>query len=405
MAPHFGAQRFRLAEKGENVGIGQQAAKTVEDFFAAAAVEQPVMHDGGAHSLRLQRDHRCGVPRKSGFTTVKTGAWYHGKVETRDLSHPSDPVLQDTDLPLRGTFHPIGFPLNLATNSEEVLRSAEESWGAWGAEFDRPPLELRVIVEEEGELAMEAEFRTRDHLFSVVADRHNYAVMDLDRLYGYAFVSRKTVQDHAWFRWWFLDTMGFFLVAQRYVMAVHAACVARGGRGILLAGESRAGKSTLAWACARAGWTYLSDDAAWLLMDGDGREVRGRRHTVRFRHDAPDLFPELQGYVSRVRPNGKLSIEVPTTEFPHIQTAARCQAEALVFLDRSGRRAAGFEKMQPQEALDNLMGELAFHRDETRARYREVTLRLLQAPAYRMRYKSLEEGIALLGELHERLRP
>ena len=326
-------------------------------------------------------------------------------METRDLRHKSDPLLHDPDLPLLAVFHPLGFPLRIATNSNEVLECARESWGMWTPEFDREPVEARVTVQDEGDLALEAEYRAQGHLFSVVADRNNYAVMDLDRLYGYAFVSRKTVADHAWFRWYFLDTMGLFMLAQRYAMAVHAACVAREGRGILLAGESRAGKSTLAWACARAGWTYLADDAAWLLMDGDGREVLGRPHSVRFREDAPRWFPELEGYLSRVRPNGKLAMEVPTSEFPRVRTAARCQAEAVVFLDRSGRGAPGLELLAAEEALDELIGELANHREETRARYRTVARRLLHAPAYRMRYQDLEEGMALLADLHEQLRP
>jgi hypothetical protein len=322
----------------------------------------------------------------------------------RATGHKMDPLVDDTELPLRAVFHPLGFPLNLSTNSPDVLKCATESWGTWGAEFDRPPMEMQVRVHEDGELALDAEYRPLGHLSSVVADRHNYAVMDLERLCGYAFVSHKTAADHAWFRWYFLDTIGFFMVAQRYAMAVHAACVARDGRGILLAGESCAGKSTLAWACARAGWTYVADDAAHLLMDGDGRNVLGRPHIVRFRHDAPDLFGELERYTSRVRPNGKLGIEVPTTQFPQVRTAARCQAEAVVFLDRSGRRAPGFERLDAGDALEELIGELSNHRQETRTRYRRVARRLLEAPAYRMRYKTLDEGMALLGDLHERLR-
>jgi len=308
------------------------------------------------------------------------------------------------ELPYRATFHPLGFTVHVASNSHEVLQAAAESWGMWAAEFALDPVELQIVVQEEGDLALEPEFRTRGHLFSVVADRHNYAVMDLDRLFGCAFVSQRTVSDHAWFRWHFLDAMGLFLLAQKHAMALHAACVARNGAGILLAGASCAGKSTLAWACARAGWTFLGDDATWALMEGPGRKVFGRPHLVRFRHDAPRLFPELEGFLARVRPNGKLSIEVPTSTFPHIRTASRCEAAAVVFLDRSGRRRSGFERVASGTAAAALLGELEMHREQVRQRYRGVVRRILEAPAFRLRYKSLEEGIALLGELHAGLR-
>lgn len=325
-------------------------------------------------------------------------------METRALTRKTDVPLLNEELPFSGIFHPLGFHLNLSTNSREVLECANESWGMWSPEFPGDPVEVRVIVQEEGDLALEPEYRARGHLFSMVSDRHNYGVIDLDRLFAYAFVSRKTVSDHVWFRWFFLDPLGLFTLAQRHAMALHAACVARDGRGILLAGLSCSGKSTLSWACARAGWTFVGDDASWLPMNGNGREVLGWWHKARFRHDAPELFPELQRYVSRIRPNGKLNIEVPTSAFPNIRAQSRCAVEAVVFLDRSGRHEAGMETMDAANAARELLSGPSLHRPEIVERYREVVRRLLQVPAYRMRYKSLEEGIALLGDLHERLR-
>lgn len=274
----------------------------------------------------------------------------------------------------------------------------------WEPQFASDPVEVRVIVQEQGEFSLEPEYRAQGHLFSIVSDRENYAVMDLDRLFAYGYFSRKTVADHVWFRWFFLDTMGLFMLAQRHVMAVHAACVARDGRGILLAGDSCAGKSTLAWACARAGWTYVGDDASWFPMNASTCEILGRPHLVRFRHDAPELFPEIGGYLSRVRPNGKLSIEVPTSAFPEIQTASRCPVEAVVFLDRASNVSAGMERMDPAAAVEELLGPRTMHREETFARHRSVVQRAMRAPAYRMRYQTLEEGISLLGNLHEHLR-
>ena len=39
-----------IAEQRENVGVGKQPAERVEHLFAAAAIEQPVVDDGGAHT-------------------------------------------------------------------------------------------------------------------------------------------------------------------------------------------------------------------------------------------------------------------------------------------------------------------------------------------------------------------
>jgi hypothetical protein len=322
------------------------------------------------------------------------------------IRKPSDPLLADDELSLACTYYPLGFSVNVRTNSRDVLAAASEAWGMWLPEFDNDPIDLRIAVQEQGALAPEPAYRRQDHLLSAVSDHDNYAVLDLERLFAYAFFSRKTVSDRAWFRWYFLDTMGLFLLAQRHVTAVHAATVARDGRGIALCGKPAAGKSTLAWACARAGWTYVSDDATWLLTEGAGRSALGRWHQVRFRHDAPLLFPELDGYVSRVRPNGKLSIEVPTSEFPFVHTTPRCEIHAAVFLDRTGTHPAGFVRMPAREAAEAMLSEYGpLYREEVLVGYRAVVDRLLQAPAYRLRYKSLGEGIELLGKLHAGLGP
>src|ERR1022692_1161129 len=89
-----------------------------------------------------------------------------------------DPLLCDFDLALSGTFHPAGFPLHISTNSRHVLEAAAESWAPFAREFDTPPLEFRVVVEPEGELAAEPTFRKQRHLLSFVSDAHNFAAGD-----------------------------------------------------------------------------------------------------------------------------------------------------------------------------------------------------------------------------------
>src|SRR5580692_9826560 len=49
MTAQLRAQRFRVAEEREDVGIGEQAAYRVEHLLATALVDQPIMYDGGAH--------------------------------------------------------------------------------------------------------------------------------------------------------------------------------------------------------------------------------------------------------------------------------------------------------------------------------------------------------------------
>ncbi len=311
----------------------------------------------------------------------------------------ADPYFGNVELPLTASYYPAGFPLELSTNSRDVIESANESWGRWSREFERPPLRLRVRVDPKGALAPPPTFRRQGHLFCVVSDADNFAVADLRLLSGAIFVSAQTAADHAWFRWFFVEAMGYVLLAQRYAIPVHAACVMGGGSGVLLCGASGAGKSTLSFACARAGWTYVSDDASWLLPDGAESTAIGRPHQARFRSDSPQFFPELERFAERVRPNGKLSLEVPLEQFPEIRTAAKCLVGNLVLVDRGTPAPARLDKIEPAEVVDFLLQDAASYGEDVDCLRERTVRKLLRVPAYRLRYESLDDGVELLSRL------
>ena len=313
---------------------------------------------------------------------------------------PYDPLRHRAELPLTATFFPFGFRVEIATNSRDVLDAAADSWGGYAAsEYPYPPVELRVVVQPAGDLAPAPVFRNQRRLFSIVADRDNFAFYESGSLFGCCFVSQRTASDHAWFRFYFLETMAYMLLAQRWVMPVHAACVAREGAGVLLCGLSGAGKSTLAWACARAGWTYVTDDGTWLLTEVEDRTALGRCRSIRFRDDAPRLFPELQEYISRARPNGKVSIEVPLDAFPHIRTAPRCRVGSVVLLDRCEGAPGHVEPVPAAVAIELLLRDMPWYGDEVRALYERTARRLLEVPAYRLTYENLDQALTLLSNL------
>jgi len=311
-----------------------------------------------------------------------------------------DPLLHDVDLPLTATFHPLGFPVEIAANSPHVLEAASEGWSLYQPEFTARPIQLRIVVQPTGDLAPKPVFRSQRHFFSIVSDRDNFAFYDSATLFGYCFVSEKTAAEHDWFRFYFLETMVYMLLAQQHAMQVHAACVATGDSGVLLGGSSGAGKSTLSWACARAGWTYITDDGAWLLPNSD--IVLGRCHTVRLRDDAPSLFPELGSFLWRARPSGKVSIEIPVSTFPQIRAASKCRASCVVLLDRRRGVQAHAEPAHEEEVIDVLLRDIPSYGGEVRARYENAVRILLVRPAHRMIYDNLDQAIRLLFQLVSR---
>jgi hypothetical protein len=310
-----------------------------------------------------------------------------------------DPLLCDIDLALSGTFYPAGFPLHLATNSRDVMDAAAESWGPFPRLFDTPPLEFRVLVEPAGGLSVEPTFRKQRHILSSVSDAHNFAAGDCNTLSGVFHLSQATAADHASLRWFYLEALAYMLLTQRYVLSLHAACIARDGEGILICGKSGAGKSTLSFAAARAGFTYVADDCTWLLLNSTDPLAVGKPHQVRFRQDAAQHFPEVTAYLASLRPNGKRSIELPTSLFPALHTAGRCPVRRLVFPDRTSAGSTRAERMDPAEVADLLLADLPSYGPEVNAMHERTVQSLAKLPAYRLYYRTLEDAIRLLFEL------
>jgi hypothetical protein len=309
-----------------------------------------------------------------------------------------DHLKSQVPLDLEAVYYPAGFRLEIATNSRDVLCAAEEAWGHYEAEFECEPIRFRVLVEPEGGLSQTPSHRMQGHLYSIVSDPYNFAHFDLSHQFGFFQVSQATAADHSWLRWFFIESAAYLVLTQRYVVPIHAACIARDGAGILLSGPSCAGKSTLSYACARAGYTFVSDDATWLLPDRPERLALGRPRHARFRLDAPLLFPELENFVARARPNGKVSIEVPLAELPGIHTADRAPIEAMVFLDR-GAGVPGLQAIHSTEAVDRVLTDLPSYGDAVDAMHDRTVRKLEGVRAWRMRYETLPEALGMLETL------
>ena len=310
-----------------------------------------------------------------------------------------DPLLRDIDLPLTGTFFPAGFRLNIATNSRDVLEAAEECWRHYKPEFECQPMEFRVVVEPHGGPAPLPRPRAQGHIFSMVSDADNHAVVDSQGWFACFYLSEETAADHARLRWYYVESMAYTLLAHRYVVPLHAACVAHHGAGILLCGPSGAGKSTVSFACARAGWTFLSDDCTFLKTDSDDRIAIGQPHLARFRDDLRSVFPELAGYAASARPGGKLSLEVPLSDFPQIRTASRCPIRALFVLDRGSGVRPRAVRLPPGELAEQLFADNCTYGAEVDAMHERAIRRLQDLPSWRLHYESPGDALRLLSEV------
>jgi hypothetical protein len=316
---------------------------------------------------------------------------------SRDLS---DPLLCNIGMPLRALFHPLGFSLEIVTNSEAVLTAAEESWGHFQKRFFAPALEVRigVLQGDTADCPPVPVCRTQGDLLSMIADTQNFAVCDLAKGFAFGWVTEAATTRTSYLRYHFLEAIALSLLGTLHTTPIHAACVEFSGSGLLLCGDSGAGKSSLAFACARAGWAYASDDTSYLVHNGQKRVV-GNWRQIRFRPSAAELFPELNGHNLTPRSAGKPSIEVPIHLLvSDVETATDVQVEYIVFLDRNHSHVpelTPYPKEVARKAFDHPMANMGRDRSA-----RTVSIdQLLEAGTYQLSYRELDWAVRRLEAL------
>jgi hypothetical protein len=312
----------------------------------------------------------------------------------------SDPTLSTFDLPLRRRFFPFGFPLDLETNSTEVIQAAQEGWGHFSKAFDQTPVRLTLAVTDSDSVPPGpcSTFRSREHLMVLVADPENFLTLDFNCGFAFGWITRAVAADHPFLRYRFLSAAAHMLIEQLALAPLHGALLTRNGQGVMLCGDSLAGKSTLAYACARAGWVYVSDDGTYLVRDRADRYAIGDPHTIRFREDARHLFPELADQLPAVRPNGKIAIEMFTHELP-IKTAPGCSIDHVVFLNRQQHGEARLRHYPKDQAWEDWGAYVSFGTDQVRAAQRRCHERLLQAGIWELAYSHFDDAVARLEQL------
>ena len=197
--------------------------------------------------------------------------------------------------------------------------------------------------------------------------------------HGYATASAETRRD--------LARVGAIIrLRQQGRYLVHAAGVVDPhGRAWLLSGNTGAGKSTLAYALSRAGWTILGDDGVVVELRGGTVIAHQWRDPLHVSRALASQFPELHDHAGRARA-GDYRERIPMAA-PPARTASVC---AIVMLERASARDVS--RLGPLDALGALVRQspLVMIDDGYSRRHLDALRRIVGVPCFRLRHTSAE---------------
>src|SRR3984957_13336608 len=135
-----------------------------------------------------------------------------------------------------------------------------------------------------------------------------------------------------------------FTLAQRVhgLVPLHAACVGRAGRGLLLMGGSGAGKSTLALHCLLAGFDFLSEDSTFVAADsmratGVANFLHVRANSLRFLERGVAAMIRKSPIIRRRSGVEKFEVDVRRRRYPLAATPLKL--DSLIFISRESAGA------------------------------------------------------------------
>ena len=173
--------------------------------------------------------------------------------------------------------------------------------------------------------------------------RSNFVVLSPGQGSALIVVPRKML-DYPYLTRYELIEFAVFTLAQRVqgLVPLHAACVGRGGRGVLLMGGSGAGKSTLALHCWLAGFDLLSEDSTFVAADsmratGVANFLHVRANSLRFLERGVAAMIRKSPIIRRRSGVEKFEVDVRRRRYP--LAAAPLKLDSLIFISRESAGA------------------------------------------------------------------
>jgi len=213
----------------------------------------------------------------------------------------SDPLWRNVPLPVRSHYSPLGVSLMLETNAPLLAERAAEVFGHWRCPDNAADLDgvcLRLLLHDVAEILPSGPPPTlmrAQELYFLLSVGQSLGFADRRAGFAVAYITPALMAHAETIRGCFVECLGNYLICGRLRMPLHAVGLKWAGRGVLLTGRDGAGKSTLAYACVRAGFQLLAEDIVYVPEAQEPGDVTiwGDSRYLHLLPDALRFFPEL----------------------------------------------------------------------------------------------------------------
>jgi len=256
------------------------------------------------------------------------------------------------ETPLREQYAVAGTLCTLATNSERLFEAARSSFLSAEKSLRAADLTLRFWVDgDDGARPPwpKPYVRGLDDLVFVGLDARSSMLADLRRRSVIGRFSPAMAGDSRYWRTVIFPMMVSIVAGSIGLVELHASCVAKDQKGLVLIGPSRSGKSTLAMAFVEAGFRLLSDDRVFVSVKRKKLLAYGLSRPLKLRRDAALWFQETRNGEPTDRQGEESVYYVEPSQHTTRQASLPCEPRVMVFLER--RETAGF-RMEPMDIAD-----------------------------------------------------
>jgi hypothetical protein len=317
--------------------------------------------------------------------------------ETRDAepiqcgNRRSDPLRRFVPTPYGITLQVMGRAISVETNSPKILELTLQFFASYQRMSQGDPEFRWRIVSESNcftELGANTSAFSDPDLSFVNMGQRSFLAVDAEARLGVAFLGKgfseapepRFINRHP------LDILFCMSAASLGLTSLSAACVALGGKGVLLLGEPNSGKTTASYVAATLGMEFLADQVVFLELTSAGIRAWGDPLPAVFRPATVDFFPELR---TELRSSSYGDLQFYYFDKSRLQSKPARSITPLcsVFLRRAIAVEPCLVPMAPGELSRHLAASLLFKDGERfESQQAAVFARLAEVPSYCLSY-------------------